>query len=80
MKGSPIKGNIECRVCGSEVFSKSVCDRVIVEGLNKLWQLTTGDTDICIAVLDGPVDIKHPCLDGAHLSNVDIIVSGELEY
>ncbi|MFE0921260.1 MULTISPECIES: S8 family serine peptidase [Streptomyces] len=33
-----------------------------------------GDARVCIAVLDGPVDVSHPCLDGANLRRVDTLV------
>src|SRR5262245_16793653 len=36
-------------------------------GLRELWQRTRGDPAIRIAVLDGPVDLAHPCLVGAML-------------
>ena len=32
--------------------------------LRSLWSLTLGDPRVCIAVLDGPVDLTHPCFDG----------------
>ncbi|MGW6875920.1 cyanobactin maturation protease PatG family protein [Streptomyces xanthophaeus] len=35
---------------------------------------TVGDADVCIAVLDGPVDLSHPCFDGADLTRVDTLV------
>ncbi|MEU6298024.1 S8 family serine peptidase [Streptomyces erythrochromogenes] len=33
-----------------------------------------GDPEVCIAVLDGPVDLSHPCFDGADLTRVDTLV------
>ena len=33
-----------------------------------LWSETTGSQRICVAILDGPVDLKHPCFDGADLT------------
>ena len=50
--------------------------RVIVPGLDLLWEKTVGDPSICIAVLDGPVDQSHPCFDGAHFTSVETLVSG----
>ncbi|MFD8951634.1 S8 family serine peptidase [Streptomyces xanthophaeus] len=35
---------------------------------------TVGDAEVCIAVLDGPVDLSHPCFDGADLTRVDTLV------
>src|SRR6478672_2915727 len=43
--------------------------------LNTLWSLTLGDPNICIAVLDGPVDLSHPCFRGAALTKVQTLVS-----
>ncbi len=39
-----------------------------IPGLAELWQETSGDPRICVAVLDGPVDQTHPCFRGAQLS------------
>ena len=47
-----------------------------LEGLQELWQATTGAPSVCIAVLDGPVDMAHPCFVGADLVQVDTLVSG----
>ena len=33
-----------------------------------LWRETVGEADIRIAVLDGPVDMTHPSLQGARLA------------
>ncbi|QIR36090.1 PatA/PatG family cyanobactin maturation protease [Tolypothrix sp. PCC 7910] len=35
-----------------------------------------GHPNICIAVLDGPVDQSHPCFDGANLTQLPTLVSG----
>jgi len=35
--------------------------------LEDLWQHTRGDPAIAVAVLDGPVDLSHPCFEGARL-------------
>jgi cyanobactin maturation PatA/PatG family protease len=42
--------------------------------LSALWSETLGDPGICIAVLDGPVDIRHPSLDGADLTVLETMV------
>ena len=34
----------------------------------------TGDPEVCVAVLDGPVDLNHPCFRGALLRRVDTLV------
>ena len=39
--------------------------------LPALWQLTRGSSDICVAVLDGPIDCQHPAFDGANLKQLD---------
>ncbi|RAY11556.1 peptidase S8 [Actinomadura craniellae] len=39
-------------------------------GLAELWRQTTGDEQIRIAVIDGPVDRDHPVLAGANLSRL----------
>jgi hypothetical protein len=39
-----------------------------------LWAQTLGDPEIRVAVLDGPVDIRHPSLCGARLSLLPTVV------
>ncbi len=36
-------------------------------GLTALWAETRGDSAICIAILDAPIDRAHPCLEAARL-------------
>lgn len=48
-----------------------------IPGLQKLWQKTQGDSQICVAVLDGLVDRVHPCFDGANLTQLPTLVQGE---
>lgn len=42
-----------------------------IPGLPECWVWSVGDPEICIAVLDGPVDLSHPSLAGANLTLVD---------
>ncbi len=35
--------------------------------LDRLHTISQGDSSICVAVLDGPVDQAHPCFQGANL-------------
>jgi len=44
--------------------------------LKSLQQESLGDSGICIAVLDGPVDQSHPCFAGANLTRLPTLVSG----
>jgi cyanobactin maturation PatA/PatG family protease len=41
-------------------------------------ELGRGDSCICIAVLDGPVDLSHPCLQGAKLTQLRTLVDPTL--
>ena len=43
-----------------------------IPGLAELWASTRGDRQICIAMIDGNIDRKHPCFNDASLSVVDI--------
>lgn len=43
-------------------------------GLRQLQDVTLGDSRVCIAVLDGPVDLSHPCFAGADLATIDTLV------
>ncbi len=45
-----------------------------IGGLEELWALTLGDPSVCIAVLDGPVDLSHPCFAGAELTQLPSFV------
>lgn len=42
--------------------------------LASLWTETVGAPAICVAVLDGPVDLSHPCFEGARLSVTETLV------
>jgi cyanobactin maturation PatA/PatG family protease len=48
-----------------------------VPGLRELWSETTGDPRICVAVLDGPIDLSHPCFGGAQLGQVETLIPNE---
>jgi len=45
-----------------------------IEGLRSLWAETLGDPEICITILDGPVDDSHPRFEGAKLTRADSLV------
>ena len=44
-------------------------------GLQLLQDETPGDPQICVAILDGPVDQSHPCFAGANLTRLQTMVS-----
>ncbi|GAU64771.1 serine peptidase [Streptomyces sp. NBRC 110611] len=51
-----------------------------VPGLPELWALTTGDPRVRVAVVDGgPIDMSHPCFDGATILEVDTGWLGDRE-
>jgi cyanobactin maturation PatA/PatG family protease len=43
-----------------------------IHGLAALWNITKGDPRVTIAVIDGPVDVSHPCFAGASLKTVSL--------
>lgn len=43
-------------------------------GLSELQQRTKGNSDITVAILDGVVDLAHPCFQGANLSRIPTLV------
>jgi cyanobactin maturation PatA/PatG family protease len=45
----------------------------MLNGLQDLWNETLGDPDICIAILDGPVDLAHACFSGAHIEEAETL-------
>jgi len=46
-----------------------------IPGIRELWEHTLGDPGITIAVLDGSVDLAHPCFEGAFVEEVPALVS-----
>ncbi|HEY3392465.1 MAG TPA: PatA/PatG family cyanobactin maturation protease [Lacipirellulaceae bacterium] len=46
-----------------------------IVGLKELWAMTVGDPRICVAVLDGPVDLSHACFAGANVTCVETLIS-----
>ena len=46
-----------------------------IPGLGELSAQTLGDPRVCVAVLDGPVDLSHPSLVNANLTRVETLVS-----
>lgn len=47
-----------------------------IPGLEQLWGETLGDPEICVAVLDGPVDYAHLSLSTAKLTQIETLASG----
>lgn len=44
-----------------------------LSGLQGLWSETKGDAAVCIAILDGPVDLSHACFEGANIGEIETI-------
>jgi cyanobactin maturation PatA/PatG family protease len=42
-----------------------------ISGLENLREQTRGDASVRVAVIDGRIDVNHPCFDGARWSSVD---------
>ncbi|QEI40299.1 Thermophilic serine proteinase [Dolichospermum sp. UHCC 0315A] len=45
--------------------------------IHKLWNLTQGDSQICVAILDGLVDQSHNCFNAANLTRLPTLIQGE---
>jgi hypothetical protein len=43
-----------------------------IPGLAALWKITKGDRRVTIAVIDGPVDVSHPCFAGVSLQTLHL--------
>jgi cyanobactin maturation PatA/PatG family protease len=43
-----------------------------IPGLAALWNITKGDPRVTIAVIDGPVDVSHPCFAGVSLRTLHL--------
>ena len=52
-----------------------VSDISVLPGLQSLWDESVGDSHVCVAVLDGPVDLSHPSFQGAQLTKLPTLVS-----
>jgi cyanobactin maturation PatA/PatG family protease len=50
-------------------------DVAALPGLRELWTETLGDPRVCIAILDGPVDMSHPSLSEARLTTLDTLAT-----
>ena len=50
-----------------------------IPGLQQLWAETLGHPDICLAILDGPVDQTHPSLHAARLNRVETMISAKAD-
>jgi cyanobactin maturation PatA/PatG family protease len=48
-----------------------------IPALPELMAMTQGDENLCIAVLDGPVDQAHPCFEGKTLTRLPSLVQEE---
>ena len=57
--------------------SRPSLSAAIMDSLRSLRALTLGDPAVCVAVLDGAVDVDHPCFRGASLRRVGALASGE---
>lgn len=47
-----------------------------IAGMQEIWEKTQGNSEICVAVLDGLVDQSHPCFAGASLTRLSSLVDG----
>ena len=47
----------------------------LLPDLQSLWNESTGDSNVCVAVLDGPVDRSHPSLQAAQLTQLPTLVA-----
>jgi hypothetical protein len=43
--------------------------------LERIWQESTGEAEIKVAIIDGPVDLSHPCFKGAALTPSEAFIS-----
>ena len=50
-----------------------------IHGINELWEETLGDPGVCVAILDGPVELSHPSLVGAKLTQIETLASSGLD-
>ncbi|MFB2978312.1 S8 family serine peptidase, partial [Microseira sp. BLCC-F43] len=48
-----------------------------IPGIKQLWEKTQGNSQICVAILDGLVDQNHPCFAKANLTRLPTLVPGD---
>ena len=58
----------------NRVISARATNIAEIAGIKELWAETLGDSRVCVAILDGPVDRSHPSLATAKLTNLDTLV------
>ena len=73
MPRSTSTGKLKGRVVQVDTIEEHDFGR-LVTGLRALWDLTTGDPRIRVAILDGPVDAQHPCFSRASLIQLNTLV------
>ena len=56
------------------VHPKLLITEMTIPGLTELQQRTKGTPEITVAVLDGVVDVNHPCFAGANLTRLPTLV------
>ncbi|WP_026179438.1 S8 family serine peptidase [Streptomyces hokutonensis] len=49
--------------------------RSVLQGLQAPQEELSGSPEVCVAILDGPVDLSHPCFQGADLTRIDTLVT-----
>ncbi|HEX5493493.1 MAG TPA: S8 family serine peptidase, partial [Mycobacteriales bacterium] len=49
-----------------------MCEVAAIPGMAGLWDQTLGDERICVAVLDGPVDLSHRAVSGASVTRLKV--------
>ena len=55
-----------------------MADVTQIPGIQSLWEKTPGDSQVCVAVLDGLVDQAHACFVGANLKWLPTLVQEEV--
>jgi cyanobactin maturation PatA/PatG family protease len=72
-----IKGSfsIQAEVPSMAATTASITNVSEFPGISELWAETKGDSGVCVAVLDGPVDQSHPCFAGANLTKLQTLVA-----
>lgn len=66
-------------VVSKPIQQSSIANKEI-PGLHGLWGETLGDSRICIAVLDGPVDLSHTSFAAADITRIETLVLGKADH
>ena len=68
---SPERCPPRARAASPAAEGLSVDVQAALTSCGPVWAAAVSEPEVCVAVLDGPVDLSHPCFDGANIRRLD---------